>query len=189
MEPDLQAIFNVVLNNYSTKCDLTSTNSIPSLLLKDLLCILDRLDSTEIHWHIARGLPIEYQKGDSIVLSGIHMEDTNYRQEGYRLGYRSDGKINVHKIFMDAPRGSPVILTDSQYMNAVAKKDELSKKYKEKLKKLKDKNAVPKPRPQIERICLICKQRYLNYENVSFLIFILKKAYIDNNTSKRGNKF
>ncbi len=51
----------------------------------------------------------------------------------------------THKLCMDAPLGTTVILTQEQYAQAIGRKDELNKKYYERLQRLmhnKDKMLV-----------------------------------------------
>ena len=143
-------------------------HNVKPILLKDLIETLDRLDSNEIQWHVARGLPAEFQKGDSIVISGKNLDGTTYRQEDYRFQTNpKTGKPIVHRIRMDAPTGSGVILTDEQYILALKRKDVLKQKYESKIQKLKSK-AMP-IKVKLEKnvsLCMICRERYQNYEDV-----------------------
>ena len=85
------------------------------MLLYDLIESLDKFDSKLLSWHSSRGLPLEYQNGDSIVMSAKNMEGNKYWQEWYKYNKDCQGNIKVHHIRMDAPNGSGVILTDDQY--------------------------------------------------------------------------
>lgn len=126
------------------------------LILHDLIEVLDRLDSCEIPWHVARGLPLEFQKGDCIVMSGKNLEGTNYWQEWRKFDIDFEGKLKVHKIRMDAPKGSGVILTDDQYLTSLQRFAELKKQHKTKIKH--DKKRI--------NICLMCNQAYRHYNDV-----------------------
>lgn len=136
------------------------------LLLCDLIASLDKLDSAEIPWHIARGLPLEFQQGDSIVMSSKEMEGNSYWQEWYKYSTDCNGKFKVHRVRMDAPKGSGVILTDDQYLYAINKKTLLDKIYQDKLKKFKQKLWKQIKNNGKVEICLICKERFQFYNDV-----------------------
>jgi len=53
--------------------------------------------------------------------------------------------VKIHKLYLDAPMGSTVILTEEQYKASDGRRDELNKKYYERIQKLaqnKDKALV-----------------------------------------------
>ena len=111
---------------------------------------------------MARGLPLEFQKGDCIVMSGKNIEGTSYWQEWRKFDIDREGKLKVHRIRMDAPKGSGIILTDDQYLTSIQRLSELKKQHKSKAK--------------YERrhlnFCLMCNEPYKHYSDVySCIIF------------------
>lgn len=126
------------------------------LLLHDLLEVLDRLDSNEIPWHVARGLPLEFQKGDCIVMSGKNMEGTNYWQEWHKFDLDCEGKLKVHRIRMDAPKGSGVILTNDEYLISMQRYAEVKIQHRSRVKNDK----------RLLNLCLMCNEPYKSYSDV-----------------------
>lgn len=127
------------------------------LLLRDLIEVLDKLDSSEIAWHVARGLPLELQKGDCLVMSSKNIEGTCYWQEWRKFDVDHGGKLKVHRIRMDAPKGSGVILTDDQYLTSL-------QRYAER----KQHKSAHKHEQKLLNLCLMCKDVYKSYGEVTF---------------------
>lgn len=150
--------FEVVPNCY------TPASSARPLLLCDLIAALDKLDSADVPWHVARGLPLELQLGDSIVMSAKEMEGNRYWQEFYKYSTGCNGKLKLHRVRMDAPKGSPVILTDEQFLYAIQRHNLLL--CRNKVKKLRHKLLKHMGSKKRVSLCLICKEPFQYYADV-----------------------
>ena len=137
--------------------------------LGDLTMILDYMDSSNVEWHVKRGLPKSFrQRKDVVAITGKEkIEDEKiYRQEYHELGLRRDGTPKVHKIFVDAPIGSTIILTEEQYGDNIRKREELKKRY---VKKMEKSNPAKKAKKgKLASYCAICKETFRSYIKVVY---------------------
>lgn len=71
------------------------SRNIRFIRLKDLIVYLEYLESSDVHWHITRGLPIECQiRSDVISISSMHKGTKGYFQEYHLYGYNDQGYFN-----------------------------------------------------------------------------------------------
>eukprot|EP01022_Parablepharisma_sp_SALTPOND_P005101 TRINITY_DN121681_c0_g1_i1.p1 TRINITY_DN121681_c0_g1~~TRINITY_DN121681_c0_g1_i1.p1 ORF type:complete len:271 (+),score=23.68 TRINITY_DN121681_c0_g1_i1:481-1293(+) len=132
------------------------------------------MDSSHVEWHVKRGLPKAFrQRKDIVAITGKHkLEDYKiYRQEFHELGLRRDGTPKIHKIFADAPIGSPIILTEEQYGENLKRRDELKRRY---MKKKEQSAAKKAKKGKFASYCGICKETFRSYLKVNYIQIQLK---------------
>lgn len=124
---------------------------------KDLSDQMEYWESSEIDWHLARGLSTEYaSRKDIIVMSAKERDERflgktelkgartiqrenlmkEFRIEIHEFGINSQSEGStpkMHKLRMDSPPGTAVFQTDEQYKVIMGRYGELLKKYNERI--------------------------------------------------------
>eukprot|EP00826_Nyctotherus_ovalis_P003577 TRINITY_DN10730_c0_g2_i5.p1 TRINITY_DN10730_c0_g2~~TRINITY_DN10730_c0_g2_i5.p1 ORF type:complete len:189 (-),score=13.04 TRINITY_DN10730_c0_g2_i5:199-765(-) len=107
-------------------------------------------------------------------MSAKEMEGNKYWQEFYKYNTGCNGKLKLHRVRMDAPKGSPVILTDEQFLYAIQRRNLLL--YQNKVKKLKHKLLKHMGSKKRVNLCLICKEPFQYYADVLLALKIARRA-------------
>ncbi|CAI2379196.1 unnamed protein product [Moneuplotes crassus] len=178
------------------------------LSLKEFCSILLYLDSTRLDWHQDRDkcgmidqigdknrvfCVTSYDKRN--LFNCMAKQESHIFEQILNMDDLYATYIEVHKLYLDVPNLSSVFLTDSEYQNIIAKKEELEERYektmKRKAQKKKEDNIVSEqiPDPYLKisiQYCSICR-RYTNegfYNHLQSEIHHEKESYITNTIHK-----